>query len=57
MTLWGEGHVSLGRVSLPPKKLEGCSEVFSVLTETNKKDGDRLLSRACCDRTRVMGLN
>ena len=39
------------------EKLQGdLSAAFPDLKGAHKKDGDRLLSRACCDRTRGDGL-
>jgi len=42
----------LGLFSLEKRRLWGdLIEAFQYLTEAFKKDGDRLFSRACCDRT------
>lgn len=48
--LRGFGLLSLGKTPGTP------SDGLSVIKRTNKKTGDRLLSRACSDRTRGDGL-
>jgi len=48
----------LGLFSLDKKRLQGdLIEDFQYLKGTCEKDGDRLLSKACCNRTRVMIFN
>ena len=46
----------LGLFSLEKSRLQGdLLAVFQYLKRANKKDGDKLLSRACCSRTRGNG--
>jgi len=46
----------LGLLSLEKRRLWGdLIAALQNLTRAHKKDGDRLLSRACCDRTRCNG--
>jgi len=48
----------LGLFSLEKRRLRGdLIAAFQYLKGAYKKDGDKFFSGACCNRTRVMGLN
>ena len=53
---WEERLGELGLLSLEMRRLRGyLRAAFWYLKEACKKDGDKLSSRACCDRTRGNG--
>jgi len=46
----------LGLFNLEKRRLRGdLTAAFQYLKKIYKKDGDKLLSRACCDKTRGKG--
>ena len=48
----------LGLFSLEKRRLQGdLLAAFQCLKEAYEKDGDKLFSRACCDRTMGNGFN
>ena len=48
----------LGLFNLEKSRIQGdLLAAFQYIKGAYKKDGDRLLSRACCDRTRGNGFN
>ena len=53
---WGERLGEVGLLSLGKRRLQGdLIAAFQCLKGADKKDGERLLSRACSDRPRVNG--
>jgi len=55
---YGEKLRELGLFSLEKRRLRrDLIEACQCLKGAYKKYGDKLFSRACCDRTRVMILN
>ena len=53
---WEERLGELGLVSLENRRFRGdLTAAFQYLSGACKKDGDKLFSRACCNRTRGNG--